>query len=443
MVSREIFVFSKAVREQTHMKTYSAASIANNSTALPVIFCIWSFFMLCRPQDYLQFLEYLRPGLTLGFLALCAWFLSAKNREAEKPSEKQLRLYSYLILVMALSVPFSYYQGASLRELIHYSSIVLFVFLFYRQIDNAWKLTRLLYIYCIGIAVYGLSILTKGTLTEGRIFFGSMFDPNDTAFYMISFITFNLFFLYRDNKPMVRLFALCSLLLALLVIIKTGSRGGFISLMAVLTFFLFRKSVFFRISGIQKVGLILLAVAALQFAGLSQSRFSTILKYKDDYNVTSEEGRIATWKIGMRIMATHPLTGIGFNRFPEGVGRDREARGLDSAKWQTAHNSLVQIGAETGVIGFMLFFLLSLNAYRIFAETARATESPELARLGELAQAGFIGHFIAAMFLSQAYSVYWAFYIVLSAVLNRIRTKAAEATHAPEAGAVLNRVAEA
>lgn len=379
--------------------------------------------MLCRPQDYLTFLEYLRPGLTLGVLALCIWFFSSKNREPEMPADRQLRLYRYLILVMVLSLPFSYYQSASLKELIHYGSIILFVFLFYKMVNSSEKIRRLLHVYCIGIAVYGLSILTKGSLMEGRISFGTMFDPNDIAFYMISFITFNLFFISRDNSPWVRLISLASLLLALLIIIKTGSRGGFIALMAVLAFFLFNRSASFRISVVSKVAVVLLAITALQFIDLDLGRFRTIISYQDDYNTTSEEGRIAIWKRGITMMVTHPLTGIGFNRFPEGLGRDREARGLDSAKWQTAHNSLVQIGAETGILGFILFLLLSLNAYRIFAATAKSGNGSQLAKLGELAQAGFIGHFIAAMFLSQAYSVYWAFYITLSAVFSGIRAK--------------------
>jgi len=335
-----------------------------------------------------------------------------------------LKLYSYLILVMVLSIPFSYYRSASLKELIHYGSVIVFVFLFYRMINNAEKIRRLLYVYCVGIAIYGVSILFNGSLKAGRITFGSMFDPNDIAFYMVTFISFNLFFLSKDNSNFVRLISLVSLLLGMLIIIKTGSRGGFIALMGVLAFFLFKRRSVFRISFVQKTSLVLLAIISLQFVDLSLDRFRTILNYRDDYNATSEEGRIAIWKSGIKMMATNPLTGIGINCFPEALGRDREMRGLDSAKWQTAHNSLVQIGAETGIFGFILFLVLSLNAYKIFSKIAGGVEKTGLTKLGELAQAGFIGHFIAAMFLSQAYSVYWAFYIALSAALNRIREQA-------------------
>ena len=47
----------------------------------------------------------------------------------------------------------------------------------------------------------------------------------------------------------------------------------------------------------------------------------------------------------------------------------------------------------------------------------------KLKKIGEMGLAGFIGMFTAAFFLSQAYSLYWAFYIMFSAVAFRLLTK--------------------
>ena len=406
------------------MNTISKAGDSSRSPSVVItVFTVWSFIMICRPQDYLTFLDVVRPALLLGLVAATLYFFSQRVKMRPIMADSQMKLYGWLVIVMVLSLPFSYYQRLSLKGLIGYGSVVLFVFLFYRLMNGVERIRRILFVYCIGIAIYGLSILTQGTLLEGRIAFGTMFDPNDIAFYMISFITFNLLFISGDNTRLVRYISLASFLLGLLIIVKTGSRGGFIALMAVFAFLLFNRNVTFKVSVVQKCVLVLLAIISLQFVDFDMGRFRTILDIKDDYNSTSEEGRIAIWKSGVRMMATHPLAGVGFNLFPEGLGREKEARGLDSAKWQTAHNSLVQVGAETGLFGFLIFLLLSLNAYRIFAGIARDGGGGDagLAKLGVLAQAGFIGHFIAAMFLSQAYSIYWAFYIVLSATMSHLR----------------------
>ena len=57
-----------------------------------------------------------------------------------------------------------------------------------------------------------------------------------------------------------------------------------------------------------------------------------------------------------------------------------------------------------------------MNACRGF-NRARTKGRGDLQRIGEMALIGFAGHFASSMFLTQAYSFYWAFYIGLSAVL--------------------------
>jgi O-antigen ligase len=391
----------------------------NNSGLLFTIFSIWTFIILCRPQDYLSFLDKMRPGLTLGLITLSIYFLSS-NKNEKISSDSQFRLYRYLIVLMIIGVPFSYYKSASLKDLFDYASITtMFYFLFYQLVNSIEKLLRLLFVYCLGIAIYAIYIMKFGNFSDGRISFGNMFDPNDIAFFIISFITFNFLFLAKDNKAYVRIVATINILISLIVILKTGSRGGFLALITVFAYLLFAKTKTVKVSFITKAVMVIVAIMSLQFVTMDTKRLMTVFDLQDDYNVTDEQGRVAIWKTGMKLMLTHPLTGIGFNRFPEGVGREREILGLPP-RWQTAHNSLVQIGTETGVFGFFLFFALSYNALKIFRQIANKSKNDELIKIGEMASAGFIGHFICAMFISQAYSMYWAFYIVLSAVLRRI-----------------------
>jgi len=122
----------------------------------------------------------------------------------------------------------------------------------------------------------------------------------------------------------------------------------------------------------------------------------------------------------MQAMLERPITGTGVETFYMAVGKDRERRNLPSQAWQAAHNMAVQIGTETGVIGLALFLLMSVNVFRIFFKVRAKSSSETLVRISEMGNAGFLGLFISGMFLSQAYSLYWAFYIVLSAAVNRV-----------------------
>lgn len=392
------------------------------SNALFVLFGLWTFILLCRPQDYFTALGHLRPNLTLGIITLL-FGLITKTYEFNKTPSKQLRYYYCLVALLVLGIPFSLYRRGSLMDLINYGSVVMFVYLFYRVVTSTKKLSKLIHIYCLGVCVYTVYILKFGTFTDERMAFGGMFDPNDIAFFILSFIFFNILFLSKNNRMSIRLISAFSMLIGIIVIIKTGSRGGLLSLMAVLLFLMFARFKTIRLSFFVKAAVAVAAISSLQFMDMNIDRYKTIMNIKSDYNVTDEEGRVSIWKIGMRLMLTHPLTGVGLSQFPHGVGLDREARGLPSAKWHTAHNSMVQIGAETGVLGLILFCLMSFNVIKITGCVINKSQSEALVKLAEMTRASFIGHFISAMFLSQAYSVYWAFFVVLSAVLKYLLDK--------------------
>lgn len=385
-----------------------------------LLFGLWSFITLCRPQDYLSPLAYLRPTLTLGVITILFFFLHVRNSQSIYKNF-QFKLFLLLILLMIIGIPFSYYRNASLQYAFEYMSIsIIFFILFYHIANTAKKLESLLFAYCFGASIYAIYVLLFGKLTAGRISFGTMFDSNDIAFFLINFIPFNLLCLTRNNNFFKRILAFVSIALSLIVLFKTGSRGGLVACLALFAYLLFIKTRTINLSFLSKFILIFLAFISLLTLSVNKERYKTILDVKTDYNVTGEQGRIAIWKTGLKMMLSEPLTGVGMGRFSEGVGRDRMERGLPSTRWQVAHNSFVQIGAEIGIFGLILFTLMTWNVFSITNRVIKYSHSERLVRISEMVRAGFIGHVVCAMFLSQAYSVYWIFYIALSAKLHRI-----------------------
>jgi O-antigen ligase len=245
-----------------------------------------------------------------------------------------------------------------------------------------------------------------------------MFDPNDLAFFILSFLPFNLIFLSKDNALLKRFICTGNFVICILLIFMTASRGGVVAFCVVALMMLLTRTHTIRLMyKVLFVSLILITISQ-NIVPINFERLRSITKLDEDYNLKSDTGRMEVWKVGIKIMLSHPLTGVGVGCFNEAIGTDREERSLQPV-WQTAHNSLIQIGAETGVIGFLLFALMSFKAFRIFGQTRKKVQSEELIKISEMARVGFVGHFVAAMFLSQAYSIYWAFYIVLSAVVDR------------------------
>ncbi|MBJ6727099.1 O-antigen ligase family protein [Geomesophilobacter sediminis] len=329
----------------------------------------------------------------------------------------QLRMYAALLGVLFFSSLFSIYTSASIGDYLHYAFTACFVFIFGKMVTTAGALTRTVRLCCIGIGIYCLCILGYGENIQDRIVFGTMFDPNDIAYYVLGFLPFNLIMI--RSGPVMKLLGAGNIVLGLTTILRTGSRGGLLGLILVLGYLLLKQTKTLALRFPARMIILVVSLAAFQVAQINVDRFKSIMEVESDYNATDEQGRIAIWKVGLRLIAENPLTGVGFNRFTEGVGRDRQERDLDQARWQTAHNSVIQIGAEAGVPGLILFIALTVNAFKIFRRSTRSS-SAEVAQIAEMAAAGFLGQFVSALFLSQAYSAYWAFYIAISSLLLRL-----------------------
>jgi len=382
-------------------------------------YSIWTFIIICRPQDILPILVKVRPALLTSIIAVVVYIICGNDKiHRVFFKQSQNKLYTMLVIVMILSIPFSLYSRLSFVSVFtQYIVVVLYFYLTFMLIDTLKKANRIILIGCIATGIYMFASVFMGSMNQNRLDFGSMFDPNDLAFFSLSFLTFNLIFISKENPLWIRIMCISFFIIDILAILLSGSRGGALGLGAITLMLILTKTKTIKFP--IKVLFVVMCLFIVSFVRIDYTRYSAMINIKDDYNLNDETGRIAIWKIGIKAMFDNPITGVGVDCFPEVVGIDRARRGLDQARWQTAHNLCVQIGTETGVIGFCLFILLSVNAFRGFGRAKKEYYPLELIKIGEMAKIGFLGLFIAGMFLSQAYSFYWAFYIVLSSIIKQ------------------------
>ena len=400
--------------------TLESASAGRSSGVVFPLFCLWTIVILSRPQDIFPVLGLLRPALTMGVLTLIFFFLQYKSKNLDIFKDKQVRNFFLLFLVMIISIPTSLYPRLSFEFVfLRYIMTVTYFVIFVLVVDSVEKLYRVLFLGCMGNGIYTAFSVLSWASGSGRLKFGSMFDPNDLSFFALCFIPLNLIFISKDNNRLVRLLCLSFFFLGIILIFLTASRGGALALIIASLALFFRATV--SISKRFKVISLIAVTMILSFSAIDTERLESLLTIGQDYNVTSEGGRLEVWRHGMNAMLRNPLTGVGAGCFSCGLAYERRNDPNSSVtKWQSAHNSVVQIGAETGVFGLFLFLMLSWNAVKIFARVSRKATSIKLKKIGEMGLVGFIGMFTAAFFLTQAYSMYWAFYIVFSAVTFRL-----------------------
>ena len=145
----------------------------------------------------------------------------------------------------------------------------------------------------------------------------------------------------------------CGLAIAVVALLLTGSRGGFLA---------FAGEVFLLLTVIavrtraQRRGLLLAAVAVFLMGaawfvlflappGLS-SRFASVAHFRDS---SVNGNRLEAAEDTFRMFAQHPVTGAGLGSF-EAVYPQVQSF-VSEKTWPYAHNDYVELLAETGVIG--------------------------------------------------------------------------------------------
>ncbi len=387
---------------------------------------LWSLILIGRPQDLLPVLQPLRPALVLTVMTLLAVIFNRDKNLKNVFLLKETKCYLLFFVIMIIGVPFAVHRRIAFESIFFgYLLSILFFLILVSEINSIKKLKSLVLIICISNFMFGFFGVLYGSSSSGGRFriYGSMFDQNDIAYVLTSLFPLSIFYLQSSEEFIKRIFGIIIICSSIMVILMSGSRGGLLGLITVLAIMLLtkigsmKKSHKFMFMGF------IVVVYFLISDKLNLTRYLTLLDISSDYNVSEETGRTQIWEKAITLMLSHPITGVGVGCFPIALAYMREDLGLQPI-WQATHNSFLQIGAEVGLIGFVVFILIILRSLLTFLHTSKieatSTEARELSTLGGLMFLGFIGHLVTTNFLTQGYSIYFVMYFALAAILKRL-----------------------
>jgi (heptosyl)LPS beta-1,4-glucosyltransferase len=201
----------------------------------------------------------------------------------------------------------------------------------------------------------------------------------------------------------------------------TASRGGLLGLTTLLLLFLGLRVSKVRASFKAVLLVLLVLAAAANLDKLNIDRYMTLGSLESDYNF-EEGGRADIWARGFRLFLEDPLTGVGVGGFGAAIGEQRRVEG-NLPVWQAAHSSYILVLTETGIVGAVTFLLLIATSLATFNRLRRTTfreSDQELSVFSGLLLVSFVAQLVAALFLSQAYSMFFTLAFAMSAVLNRL-----------------------
>jgi O-antigen polymerase len=332
-------------------------------------------------------------------------------------------------LLFYISVPFilfivwsgiSYFWAGSPRSVAHHTFVwinyLLFLFLAFHYLKKTKSLRLIGYIFSGASFILFLLILSDYlsvgdfSLSEGRI------RVRYAKFAELILIAAPLLWAYAfyTKKKLFKNTAFIAGILAWLTPMFSLSKGAFLA--GIVGFTVFFAGVFFfsdrkyRRRVLALAGIWLAVTVATQYYFTYSSEIKSSVAYvtgEADESRETSMMRIFTWKVGLQMIRENPLVGVGadnfgleFNRARRnyaGINPDDPLNSYAEDYYvERSHNELIQIIAELGIVGFLLFaavFAIPLVYIGKKLSAGRRNLSPIF--WGGFA--GFTGFFISSM----------------------------------------------
>jgi O-antigen ligase len=350
--------------------------------------------------------QLLEPTRTIIALFVISFVLHGIIRKSFGPFDKTELLMGAFSLILLASVLFkSTVVGFSMRVA---SDAFIVPFLAYfiarRLITDEDRYRRLVRsIVYMGYSVI-LITLVERAMQQGLFYRLSGPFRAGTALYIVLAVAFFLVLSeYFQNSvarsrqqvilPPAQRFALYS---APLLIVLTWSRGAWVGFLIGLAIFLFLSWRYLKRS--QVFGLIGIALVFVAIIGMGMHQIAESLE-KRVANTDTIYGRIATWTVAIDSGLKSPIFGIGLNNLRE-VLATNTARVEGVRNFPRVHNSFLQILAEQGVVGLVVYLAIIATIMRLGIRLKRTCLDPRDKWRGITLIAIMAAYLMPAMFAS-------------------------------------------
>lgn len=390
-----------------------------------VALAIYTFLLISRLPELFPLIGLIRPIMLLTLLTVAlAWALPLTQLGAVVAAPESRAALGMFILVLA-GVPTSYWPSETFNfGVMFFPKTLLFFFLLLYCIRSLKELRCVVLAFVGSIAALELGVIFLNVKERARV--TGSYDPNDLAFVMVCAIPVAVMLL-QIERGLWRHAMIPVVMLGLVAIIMTKSRGGFISLLVVGAIILAKLP-----SRVWLGSLGLLIAAIVVFSVFApQSYWDRVGSMWQDAEAREEvgadgyvkEGFSPRWRLWMRgidLMLEHPFLGVGAGAFAIAEGgetfRDGGWRG-----YLGAHNSFIQVGAELGMLGIGLFVYLLYRTIRNYRMVIRTAGTRPHLRYHLWTAHGFetatYGYIIAGSALNQGFSAILYFLVGMSVVL--------------------------
>lgn len=368
---------------------------------------VFSWLAYMRPQDLCwSFARDMRLSFYVGMAMIAGWWANERGRRAFARWDSR----SWLMTLLGFLVVVSYWQARSqdeyvTRYLFEFLKIIVIALFTSGQVDSFKRLRVMIITIALCLSFFGVKGGLFGVLTGGATILrgpgGMLEDNNDFALALVMNVPL-LWYLgsLEGGRRWVRKASRIAILLTIFTVLLTHSRGAFLALTATSVWIAWRSGQLIRATGV----LALCGLAFLAFAPKSVvDRIGTI----GDLGESSANARLTSWKVALRMIEANPVFGVGVRNFQSRYTDYAQLAKVDASTTYVAHNSYLQIWAESGSIAFALYLLLLLSVFTTCARVFRMGRTrPDMAWAMDYArmmEATTIGFMVGAVFLNRGH----------------------------------------
>ena len=358
----------------------------------------WCWTALLVPNSYVYGLATgVRFNFWIAIFTLFAWMMAKEAKRV--PMNTTTILLGCFLVWGTLSTLFTIAPDASVTwvEWENFIKTITLALVVVALIRTETRIKAVLFAVALSMGFHGVIEALKFILSGGgHKIWGPgtsiIADNNHFAVAIIMTIPIMIYLYMQSRNFIVRSSAIVGILLLIVTVIGTGSRGGLIGVVAL--------SAWIFITTKKKLRFLVVAafigVVALSFAPERwYARMSTIETADQD---ASFMGRVIAWKINTLTALHNPLTGAGFRSTQELAIWLKYAQDFsrlsfiptdapDPLSAHSAHSIYFQVLGDMGFVGLAIFLALLATAWRNASlALARTRERPEMRWANHLAR---------------------------------------------------------
>ncbi len=401
----------------------SAISLVNPFAGL----LSWGWISFSLPSSSVWGFATLIPvNLIIAVTTIIGWLLSS-GRIALRV-DRTLVLLLMLAFVIIISTAFSLSHDASMPKFKEYMINFSFMVMILICLTTKIRIDAFIWMMVLCIGYYalkgGIAFLMSGGAYrfEGPV--GTAIGDNNhlAAAFLLAIPLMNYLRIHAASA-LVRKGLASLLVLTVLAVMCTQSRGGFIGLVVLAGAFWWMSGR--RISHVAAALAIATLVAALASENLVSRLQSIDGAHQQD---ASFRGRVVSWQMHLGAALDRPLVGAGayaIQTWPV-FGRYRPSDPVVNVQLQrpvAAHSIYFQVLGDHGLVAFALYIALLWTAWRNATWVMRqARDHPDrlwMVNLASMIRLGLMAFAVAGAALSLAFYDYFLAVLVLSACLRR------------------------